>query len=210
MLRRYSAFLSLALVLPLAASPQYGAPKPQPNKDKTIWNYDGGLVMMTDGAIPDGPCFRLTGRLTAPIFFDNLKRIDTNTGPVIHRGHDLVTEFPDRMRLLFELYDQPCFDQMNGTGPRVYLNKAIVSSLHLGFFWKHGVELRPAKGISVTRVEAHLIPPYDSENSENLPEKYEWWFDLEVPSAGVPVTDSLVLVLLTRDRHIAARVAARM
>jgi hypothetical protein len=31
-----------------------------------------------------------------------------------------------------------------------------------------------------------------------------------LPSAGVPVTDSLVVVLRTPDGHIAARAAARM
>jgi hypothetical protein len=212
MLRRFLAFLPLALLLALPASPQFGAPAPKHSAatDKNVWNYDGGLVMMTDGAIPDGPCFRLTGKLTAPNFFDNLKRIDTKTGPVIHRGNDLVTEFPEHMQLLFEMYDTPCMEPGTAPiGPRVYLNKAIMTSLHINFFWKRGVELRPAKGIALKSAEARQIPPYSSE-AKDLPDKFEWWFDFDVPSAGVPVTDSLVLILHTADNRVAARVAARL
>lgn len=208
MLRRLIA-LSLVPFVLLANPHQYGAPQPK-KKDKQVWDLEGGLTLMTDGSIPEGPCFRMTGLLTAPNFFDNLKRIDTNTGPVIHRGHDIVTEFPERLRLLFELYDIPCSDQPGSTGARVYLDKSIVSSMHLKVFWKRGVELRPAEGVTLTSVQARLIPPFDSENKEDLPQKYEWWFDLNVPATGVPVTDSLVIVLLTRDQHIAARVAARI
>ena len=55
--------------------------------------------MMTDGAVPAGPCFRLTGRATAPDFFENLRREDSDLGTLIHRGHDIVTEFPARLHL---------------------------------------------------------------------------------------------------------------
>jgi hypothetical protein len=40
--------------------------------------------------------------------------------------------------------------------------------------------------------------------------KYEWWFQFDVPSAGVPVTDSLVVVIFSPEGKIAARCAARM
>jgi hypothetical protein len=31
--------------------------------DKTVWNYEGGLFVITNGSIPKGPCFRLAGRV---------------------------------------------------------------------------------------------------------------------------------------------------
>jgi hypothetical protein len=37
-----------------------------------------------------------------------------------------------------------------------------------------------------------------------------WTYELAIPSAEVPVTDSLVLIFRTPDGRIAARVAARM
>ncbi len=43
-----------------------------------------------------------------------------------------------------------------------------------------------------------------------LPEKLSWSYEFAVPSADVPLGDSLVLVMKTEDNRIAARVAARM
>ena len=190
---------------PSSQTKNYGAPA---KRDKTVWNYDGGLVMMTDGSIPNGPCFRVSGKITAPNFFDGLKRTDTDTGPLFHRKNDLVTQFPAQMELTFEMYDLPCIDGVQPTGSHTYLNRALMQSLRVLFFWKRGVELRRITGVVPKHFEARLIPPYG--NVKDVPEKYEWWFEYEVPSAGVPVTDSLVVVLLTPDNHIAARVALRM
>jgi hypothetical protein len=212
---RELACVSFAVLLLFLAGPQFGssASTPDPN-GKNIWNYDGGLVMMSDGSIPDGPCFRVSGRLTAPQFFDNLKRIDTKTGVVIHRGNDLVTEFPGHMHLAIELYDMPCsaelVQRLETVGHRVYLTRAIISSMHLNFYWKHGLELRRADGVKIEGATAQLVEPYAASSVKDLPEKYQWFVDFDVPSAGVPVTDSLVLMMTTSDNHLAARVAARM
>jgi hypothetical protein len=70
--------------------------------------------------------------------------------------------------------------------------------------------MRPATGVVQGYSEIRRVLPYAAESASQLPEKYEWWFEFDLPSAGVPVTDSLVVVLRTPDDHIAARVAARM
>jgi hypothetical protein len=182
----------------------------QQNHDRAIWNYDGGLQMMTDGQIPGGPCFRIVGRATAPGYFDNLKREDSRTGTLIHRGHEIVTEFPEELHLSFRMYDFPCDTQLQNAGTYTYLTRAMVSTLRLSFYWKHGLKLRPANGIVPGHHETRRLVPYATDLADELPERYEWDFDFDLPSAGVPVTDSLVLVLLTPNGHIAARAAARM
>lgn len=199
-------FIAILVILP-EAGPFLSA---QPNHSKSVWNYDGGLLMMTDGAVPAGPCFRLTGRATAPNFFENLRREDSDLGTLIHRGHDIVTEFPARLHLSFLMYDLPCDYQMQTAGTRVYLTRAMVSNLRLSFYWKHGMQMRPAAGVVPGHLETRRISPYASEFADKLPEKLEWLFEFEVPSSGVPVTDSLVVVLRTPEGHIAARAAARL
>ena len=87
---------------------------------------------------------------------------------------------------------------------------ALVSTLRLGFYWKHGLKMRPATGVTPGAHETRRLQPYASEFGTQLPEKLEWLFEFDVPSAGVPVTDSLVVVLSTPDGFIAARAAARM
>jgi hypothetical protein len=70
--------------------------------------------------------------------------------------------------------------------------------------------MRPAAGVTPGPHETRRLQPYASEFGTQLPEKLEWLFEFDVPSAGVPVTDSLVVVLSTPDGFIAARAAARM
>jgi len=204
--RRIAPFVAVLLLQPAAAL----FLSAQPNHDKSVWNYDGGLQLMTDGAIPAGPCFRFTGRATAPEFFENLKREDSSSGVIIHRGHDIVTEFPEKLHLALTMYDMACPDQVEQTGTRGNLSPAVMSTLRLSFFWKHGMRLRPVAGIVLTHTEARRIAPYATELANQLPEKLEWFFEFDVASAGVPVTDSLVVVVRTPDGHIAARAAARM
>jgi hypothetical protein len=205
--RRLVSLTTAALLL---LSPLTSPLAAQPPREKTVWNYDGGLQMMTDGSLPSGPCFRVSGRATAPGYFDNLKRVDTELGPLIHRGNDIVTEFPEQLHLSFLLYDFPCTDQFQNADTRVYLTQAIVSTLRLSFYWKHGMTLRPATGIIPKHHETRRIPPYAVDLAAKLPERFEWEFEFDLPSAGVPVSDSLVLILRTPDGHIAARAAARM
>ncbi len=208
MSRRRPISLSLAVFLLLSPAAPFLAA--QPNHEKTVWNYDGGLQLMTDGSIPAGPCFRINGRATAPDYFENLKRVDTSTGTLIHRGNDIVTEFPAQLHLSFLMYDFPCDNQFQNTGTRTYLTHAVVGTLRLTFYWKRGMALRPITGVIPRHRETRRVTPYATELAADLPERFEWEFEFDLPSAGVPVTDSLIMVLRTPDGHIAARAAARM
>jgi hypothetical protein len=213
MFHRRPAFFSLAVFLLLAAAAPAAFAQPkqtQPKHEKTVWNFDGGISLITDGSIPDGPCFRLTGRMFAPEFFENLKRVDSEPGTVYRRGNDVVSVFPEKMQLHFMMYDMPCGDQIQAAGTRVYLTRELMQSLRFSFFWKHGMVLRPAKGVTLKHSEARPMAAYAAAEAKDLPEKYEWWLEFEVPSENVPVTDSLVILVRTADGYVAARVAARM
>jgi hypothetical protein len=183
------------------------------SRDKTVWNYEGGLGVLTNGSIPDGPCFRLAGRVTAGDFFDHLKRIDTASGTIFRLGSAEVENFPNELRLGFVVhdhYDQTCPPREENHDAPKYLTREMMSSLHLYLYWKRGVELRP-----VTHVERvffavrPLMPPAQAQ-ARGLPEKLEWSYEYSVPSGGVPLTDSLVLVLRDENNRIVARVAARL
>jgi hypothetical protein len=204
------AYLSVAILL--ACIPC--APSPQPLRNKNVWNYDGGILLQTNGSLPNGPCFRISGRVTAPAFFENLKRIDTDNGAIFRRGSETLTEFPDQLFLdfiLFDHYDQTCPPRVENAGSSPYLTRAMMSSLHLYLYWKHGVDLRPIANVEPKYFSVDPILTHSATRSHDPPpEKLEWSYEFAVPSAGVPLTDSLVLILRTPDGHIAARVAARM
>jgi ketosteroid isomerase-like protein len=72
------------------------------------------------------------------------------------------------------------------------------------------VDLRPAKNIKTLSARIDRINPYAASLATELPRRYEWSYELKIPSAGVPLTDSLAFVFRTADGRIAARVAARL
>jgi hypothetical protein len=167
--------------------------------------------MVTDGSVPDGPCFRVSGHVTASHFFDNLKRFDDEeNGAIFRRGSETVTTFPEELLLTFMLYDLPCSVEYLRTSSQRYLTRAIVSSLRLNLYWKRGVDMRPIKNVTADNFVVKQVKPYIASSAQDLPERFEWFYQLVIPSAGVPVSDSLVLIIRTPDGRIAARVAARM
>lgn len=182
----------------------------QPKRDKVVTNLDGGVFLETDGSFPDGPCFRVKGRMDAPDFFENLKREDTISGTLYRRGNDIVTKFPPHLQLSLEIFDLPCDTSLHHTGSRVYLTDAIMRTLRLSFYWKHGLDMRPARGIIARNFEVSPIARYYQGVTNPPPQRYEWSLEFDVPGDGVPLTDSLVLVLRTPDQHIVARTAARL
>jgi hypothetical protein len=181
-----------------------------PAREKTVWNYDGGIFLETEGSLSGGLCFRVAGRVNAPDFFENLKRID-NPGmdSIFRRGKGTVTQFPARLSLQFVIHDWPCSIKLQDTGSRRYLTRALVSDLRLSLYWKRGVELRSITQYKLLGFSVRRVVPFNPEAGD-LPEKLEWNYELDIPSEGIPLTDSLVLVIRTPDEQVAARVAARM
>jgi hypothetical protein len=208
MFRRLHACFAIAAIALLAA-PRLLA---QSSRNIAVANYDGGVYLLSEGHIPDGPCFRVKGRLTAPDFFDNLKRIDDDHGAVFRRSSELVTEFPEKVFLSFSLYDQTCSDQLRlqQTSTHAYLTRALVSSLHVSLYWKRGVELRPVGKVEALHFTVERVTPYATELASELPDKFMWSYEFAVPSACVPLTDSLVLVFRNAQGQTLVRVAARL
>jgi hypothetical protein len=177
---------------------------------KTIWNFDGGVFLETDGSLSDNTCFRLAGHMADKGFFDNLKRIDDSHGTTYLRGKEIVTEFPEHLKLLFVIHDMPCPSQVPDPKGRQYLTREMMSTLHLSLFWKRGVDLRPAENFKIKFFSVEPVLPYATELAKELPKRFQWAYELEIAGAGIPLTDSLVLILRRDDGRIAARVAARL
>jgi hypothetical protein len=194
----------------LLASVTLSASTKQSRRDKSVWNYDAGIVFATDGSLPGGACFRVSGVADAPEFFVNLKRINDETGTVFRRGTETITHFPEELLLSFEIHDEPCTPGLREVEARTYLTREMMSTLGLSFYWKRGVELRPVKNITEVRSSVAPIVPYAATLASELPKRFEWSYQMTVPSKGVPLTDSLVLVFRTPGGRIAARVAARL
>lgn len=175
-----------------------------------VLNFDGGIVFETDGSLSEQTCFRVTGRLTAPEFFDKFERIDTEQGTEYRSGQTIVKEFPEEVHVSFVIFDWPCASQLQGPGLRRYLTMDMMKSLRFQFYWKRGIELRRIENLKQVSATAEPVEPYNTELKEELPKRFRWFIDFTIPSAGVPLTDRLVLIIRTADERRAARVAARL
>jgi hypothetical protein len=204
----------VAAILLLAPAPRANQQQKPKKKEKSlakeIQNFDGGIIFETDGGLSDLTCFKLRGRATAPVFFEDFKRIDDERGTEYQSAHTVVTEFPEELQVSFVMFDIPCVDRLVQPGPRLYLTQEMMKSLRFSFYWKRGIELRHIENLKRVTAIAEPVEPYNKESQEDLPKHYRWFLDYAIPSAGIPLTDRLVLIIRTPDGHRAARVAARL
>jgi hypothetical protein len=207
-----AAVAALLLLVPTThASQQQQKPKKKEKSvRKDVQTFDGGVLLETDGGLSELTCFKITGRVTAPHFFDDFKRIDDEHGTEYRSAQKIVTEFPEELHVSFVMFDIPCKSQMQQPGPRSYLTQETMKTLRFSFYWKRGVELRHIDNLKQEAAAAELIEPYNTESKEELPKRYRWFLEFTIPSAGVPLTDRLALIVRTPDGHRAARVAARL
>jgi hypothetical protein len=190
--------------------------KEKPAKSKpakrTVWNLDGGVFFATDGHLPNGSCFRLSGQMNAPDFFDGLRRVDSEEGTSYYLRNQLVTEYPGEVEIVIHLLDFPCTLDLKDTVVRPPITHEMMAALHLNLFWKQGVHLRPVEESKRTAAEVRRIGTFAAGPAadEELPPRYEWSYAFTIKSDGVPLTNDLVLVIAGADAKIAARVAARL
>ncbi len=211
---RIFSFVLTALLLLVPASSASQEQQKQKKKEKParkeVLNFDGGIFFETEGSLSELTCFRVDGRVTAPAFFDNFKRIDDERGTEYRRGQEILTEFPEELHVSFVIFDIPCASQMQQPGPRRYLSQQMMKTLRFSFYWKRGIELRHIENLKKEAATAEPVEPYNKESAEELPKRFRWYLEYIVPSAGVPLTDRLVLIVRTPDGRTAARVAARL
>jgi hypothetical protein len=185
--------------------------KTKPAK-RTVWNLDGGVFFATDGHLPNGSCFRLSGQLNAPDFFDGLRRVDSEDGTLYYLRNQLVTEYPDEVQIVIRLLDFPCTLDLKDTVVRPPITREMMATLRLNFFWKQGVHMRPVEESKRTGAEVKRIGTFAAgpAAAEELAARYEWSYAFTVNSENVPLTNDLVLVIENQEHRIAARVAARL
>jgi hypothetical protein len=186
-------------------------PKKIPKSPKrTVWNLDGGILFSTDGHLQNGSCFRLSGQMTAPDFFDGLRRVDTADGTTYTLHDRVVTEYPPEVQITLHLLDFPCTTDLKDSAVRPPLTREIMNTLRLNFFWKEGIAMRPVESTKRVAADARPLAPYSTDAAAELAPRFEWNYMFTVASEGVPLTNDLVLIIYDQDRKIAARVAARL
>jgi hypothetical protein len=209
-------FYTVAIVLLLLEPAPRGSQQQQkPKKEekpakKVVLDFDGGINFATEGSLSEQTCFRLDGRVTAPGFFEDFRRIDDGNGTEYRSGKEVVKEFPEELHVALVMVDIPCEIRALRLGPRRYLTQEMMKSLRFSFYWKRGIELRHIENLKPQAATAELIEPFNAVSKVELPKRYRWILGFNIPSNGVPLTDRLVLIIRTSEGRRAARVAARL
>jgi hypothetical protein len=176
-LQRTIPAILVVLLLPVFTAAQKSQESKKKEKPirREVLNFDGGILFETDGGVSEFTCFRLAGRVTAPPFFDNFKRIDDERGTEYRRGEELLTEFPEELHVSFVVFDIPCASQLQHTGPRKYLSPEMMKTLRFSFYWKRGIELRHIENLKHGAATAEPVEPYNTESTEELPKRFRWY-----------------------------------
>ena len=177
---------------------------------RTVWNLDGGAFFITDGHLENGSCFRFSGQVTAPDFFDGLRRVDTDEGTTYFLRDQIVTEFPDEIFVTLHVLDAPCSLDLKETAVRPPITAEIIGALRLNFYWKSGVTMRPVESSKRTAASIRRLTPYSAQAAAELAPRFEWNYSFIIQSAGVPLNNDLVFIIENEDHKIAARTAARL
>jgi hypothetical protein len=99
---------------------------------------------------------------------------------------------------------------LKDTAARPPLTPELISSLRLHFYWKDGVALRPVEGSKRTDASVRRLVPFATQAKDELAPRFQWTYTFSIQSAGVPLTNDLVLIIESEDHKIAARTAARL
>ena len=134
------AIVSFLCFAPAASASQHK--QSQQKHEKTVWNYDGGVFFQTDGSLPNGVCFRISGRMDSQGFFDNLKRVDSEESTIFRRGSETVTQFPESVIVSFAIRDQSCPTGVQQVGTRATMTQKMIDNLRLSRSEEHTSELQ--------------------------------------------------------------------
>jgi hypothetical protein len=157
-------------------------------------------VMFSDGKL----CVPLTIAMTSGDFFNGLRVIETRLGTRFYEHAQQITEFPDQITVFARASMLPClFDPYIPVSPEVA--KRFMDTLNFTFEWKSQFERRPVEAVS-----SQLISPGLSLWPENEKPVPVWSYIFTVRTAGVPVTNDLVITVRSGTSNQLSRMVIRL
>jgi hypothetical protein len=173
--------LSIALVLTAGATIEMRAPHSEPTP----------VVMTTDFAKVGSECVSFSGKFSSDDFFKGLRVVESPAGRKFMKGNTEIQEFPARVDTTINIYAIPC------TSSVPHSEQQLTDWLHLLKFkteWKRGTTLRPARS-EFSNLSVRRLTTTDTE----------WSVDARIDSRSVPVSDHLVVSIVSQSGERVAR-----
>jgi hypothetical protein len=153
-------------------------------------------VALSTGQIRAGEvCVNFIPVLQALGFFNGLERIDTPQGSEFRRNSNAVLYFPDYLTLEINIRIEEC--DSNVYTPAKTPN--IIRGIQFRVQWKRGLYLRPAANVTIER------KPLQMEEGDN-----RMLYVIKVRDHNVPLTDHLILSVISANGKIMSRMSARL
>jgi len=143
-----------------------------------------GILVLFDGSVgPDA-------------FFRNLTKQETASPTKFMNGGTEVKFFPGKL-IIWLVASGPISAKMKDS-EKSKLSNELMGSLKFEAHWKTGMHMRPAKKLTLERVS----PPYSAN------ELTAWAYTLTLEDVDVPLTDHLILDVLSPEGKEIARLSA--
>jgi hypothetical protein len=153
-------------------------------------------VALSTGQIRSGEvCVNFIPVLQSLGFFNGLERIDTPQGPEFLRNSNPVQFFPDYLTLEINIRIEVC-DANIYTPAKT---PDIIKGIQFRVQWKRGLYLRPAANVSIER------KPLQMEEGDN-----RMLYVIKVRDHSVPLSDHLILSVISASGKIMSRMSARL
>ena len=150
-------------------------------------------------------CLMIGARAVSGEFFRGIQTKRKNGEPVYRKKGKVITVFPRRLTV----YIDAGFDRCTGPGPKdcdrcdFRFSASFMDSLRFEAYWKHGFDTQKAElGVLSTEKSNDL--------SRLAPNAELWKYALSIESENVPLTDSLVIIVLSPDGRVVSRLSGKL
>jgi hypothetical protein len=153
-------------------------------------------VSLSNGQIRAGDvCVNFIPVMQALGFFNGLERIDTSQGSEFRRNSNPVDFFPDYLTIEINIRIEIC-DANIYTPAKT---PDVIKGMQFRVQWKRGLYLRPAASVTIER------KPLQMEEGDN-----RMLYVIKVRDHGVPLSDHLILSVISASGKIMSRRSARL
>lgn len=191
--------LSVATLLFLLASLTLVTPGSAGTKEKVHQRVMGfkGIVQ-----IDEDLQVLVLGTVGPPEFFENLRSVESPQGTTFLNDSGEVRFFPERMMITLCIIG-PVTSEGRSI-PSRKLNHGQMRDLRFKLQWKRGMKLRPVR-------EFRMRTPSESSftDLEDFGRMIDGWtYEMALDDSQVPITDHLVLYILSPENKLIARMSA--
>lgn len=154
------------------------------------------VVPLSSGQVRDHDvCVTFSPVMAAGDFFDGLQRHETPSGDEFHKNSRLVTSFPEQLTVQLQLSISVCDADIYTPAPA----PSFVSGIRFRAQWKRGLAMRP-----VTELRVQRVAITSEEGDSRL------LFLLKIRDQDVPLTDHLIISIISPQGKLLSRMSGRL